>query len=180
MIKWFAAISFFIAFLNLSSADSFITLEQLDQIAAELNLEEENANREKLKNMVQPKGLINKTKAKLMGIDYWRDELKQINQKISECEAFQEEINQMWKEDRKLSRDLDLEMAKAYREYPDIAPTRAGRKAEKLREQADLIETAEMYRDLLKDNKKELEYLNKYKSGIEIMIEEIEGKTNDR
>jgi hypothetical protein len=93
-------------------------------------------------------GLFNMLRESVQGKRFWRDQAKEISKKL-EWEVTEPERQAEW--DRKteeLERELDRELEELYRDSPNLKPSRAELLAERLREEADRIEQAELDREL--------------------------------
>lgn len=93
-------------------------------------------------------GMINKVRETLQGKEFWREQLREVDREIynhiSEPQRRAESSRDL---DRAL-RQANQEMEEMYKKMPEARPSPAERQAEALRELADRIETAEVYRVL--------------------------------
>lgn len=113
-------------------------------------------------------GLINNFRKSLQGKNFWRNQLYEID-KVLDWELgepkrraeIDSELRQMVREFEKDERDF-------YKEYPDMRPSVAERRAQALRDQADAIEQAELDREIEKFRLQRIAELRKIRPFVEM------------
>lgn len=107
------------------------------------------------------KGFINKARASLQGKGFWKDQLLTIKSELQWEQSEPEREAEFEKELEQFDRKLKKEMEEFYRENPDMRPSRAELRADRLRERADQIEDAEWDRELQKMRLERIKELKK-------------------
>jgi hypothetical protein len=93
-------------------------------------------------------GFLNAARELIQGESFWEDQAhiagRELQWELNEPSRMAELEREM----HRLDADLDREMSEFYQQYPDMRPTNAERRAQRMRDRADAIEQAELDREL--------------------------------
>lgn len=112
-------------------------------------------------------GALSAARAWFRGDDFWVSQLQIVDAELRAERAYPAKVTRWKREDAAWDRQLRLEESKFYRDHPDARPSQAEVAAQRLRERADAIESAELERSLEKIRLEEIRRLQAIKRAIE-------------
>ena len=115
-------------------------------------------------------GIINSARELAQGKSFWQGQLNEMTTRLNKLEAEPAETAKMNQELSSMQIEVQREMEKMYRDYPDKRPSEAERQAEALRNKADSIEQAEWGRMMEKERLKRIASLRKIYALVESRV----------
>ncbi|MDP3498165.1 MAG: hypothetical protein Q8R84_10990 [Candidatus Nitrotoga sp.] len=113
-------------------------------------------------------GIINNARELAQGKSFWQGQLNEMTIELNKLEAEPAETAKMNQEISSMQIEVQREMEKMYRDYPDTRPSEAERQAAALRNKADSIEQAEWGRMMEKERLGRIASLRKIYTLVEV------------
>lgn len=116
-------------------------------------------------------GILNKLRKEFQGTQFWRDQLQEVNRALASEFAGREREAALQRKLSELDDELKRDEEQMYREHPELRPMAEKQEAEALRNRANALEMASLFRMLEQFRIERIAELRRIKRQVEVLAE---------